>query len=174
VRWIGRRYGRRQDRRCAASWSPEDIAQRIQLDFADDPSNADFAPGDRRLLGQQQAGVLVTAGTRTKCPGMSPVTIWLEQLHGQVASPPCASVRHLDANLVAHGLAADHRPGANDIDVVDIRSGEALQQVTAVEGGWSLTLDGDQYGHSPGTRTTLPRPSYAPAGDLTARSPGGG
>ena len=38
VRWIGRRHGRRQDRRWAASWSPEQIAHRLQLDFADDPS----------------------------------------------------------------------------------------------------------------------------------------
>jgi IS30 family transposase len=38
VRWIGRRHGRRQDRRWAASWSPEQIAHRLQLDFPDDPS----------------------------------------------------------------------------------------------------------------------------------------
>src|SRR5919199_2565930 len=38
VRWIGRRHGRRQDRRWAASWSPEQIAHRVHLDFPDDPS----------------------------------------------------------------------------------------------------------------------------------------
>jgi len=38
VRWIGRRHGRRQDRRWAASWRPEQIAHRIQRDFPDDPS----------------------------------------------------------------------------------------------------------------------------------------
>src|ERR671932_1123856 len=38
VRWIGRRHGRRQDRRWAASWSPEQIAHRLLLDFPDDPS----------------------------------------------------------------------------------------------------------------------------------------
>jgi IS30 family transposase len=38
VRWIGRRHGRRQDRRWAASWSPEQIAHRLQLDFPDDAS----------------------------------------------------------------------------------------------------------------------------------------
>jgi IS30 family transposase len=38
VRWIGRRHGRRQDRRWAMSWSPEQIAHRLQLDFPDDPS----------------------------------------------------------------------------------------------------------------------------------------
>src|SRR5581483_1581729 len=36
VRWIGRRHGRRQDRRWALAWSPEQIAQRLPLDFPDD------------------------------------------------------------------------------------------------------------------------------------------
>ena len=38
VRWVGRRRGRRQDRRWAASWSPEQIANRLQVDFPDDES----------------------------------------------------------------------------------------------------------------------------------------
>ena len=38
VRWIGRRHGRRKDRRWACSWSPEQIANRLPLDFPDDPS----------------------------------------------------------------------------------------------------------------------------------------
>ncbi len=38
VRWIGRRHGRRQDRRWAAAWSPEQIAQRLAIDFPDDPA----------------------------------------------------------------------------------------------------------------------------------------
>jgi len=36
VRWIGRRHGRRQDRRWANSWSPEQISNRLRLDFPDD------------------------------------------------------------------------------------------------------------------------------------------
>jgi IS30 family transposase len=38
VRWIGRRHGRRQDRRWATSWSPEQIANRLPIDFPDDES----------------------------------------------------------------------------------------------------------------------------------------
>ena len=33
LRWVGRRHGRRQDRRWAASWSPEQIANRLRVDF---------------------------------------------------------------------------------------------------------------------------------------------
>jgi len=38
VRWIGRRHGRRQDRRWAKAWSPEQISGRLRLDFPDDES----------------------------------------------------------------------------------------------------------------------------------------
>jgi IS30 family transposase len=38
VRWIGRRHGRRQDRRWATAWSPEQIANRLPIDFPDDES----------------------------------------------------------------------------------------------------------------------------------------
>jgi IS30 family transposase len=38
VAWIGRRRGRRKDRRWARSWSPEQISNRLRLDFPDDES----------------------------------------------------------------------------------------------------------------------------------------
>ncbi len=36
VRFIGRRHGRRQDRRWAKSWSPEQISHRLRVDFPND------------------------------------------------------------------------------------------------------------------------------------------
>jgi IS30 family transposase len=38
VRFIGRRHGPRQDRRWAKSWSPEQITNRLRVDFPDDGS----------------------------------------------------------------------------------------------------------------------------------------
>ena len=38
VRWIGRRHGPRKDRRWGKSWSPEQISNRLRLDFPDDDS----------------------------------------------------------------------------------------------------------------------------------------
>jgi IS30 family transposase len=38
VRWIGRRHGRRKPRRWAAAWSPEQIANRLRIDFPEDGS----------------------------------------------------------------------------------------------------------------------------------------
>ena len=35
VRWIGRRHARRQDRRWALAWSPEQIANRLRVEFPD-------------------------------------------------------------------------------------------------------------------------------------------
>ncbi|MGI8559271.1 MAG: IS30 family transposase [Solirubrobacteraceae bacterium] len=38
VAWIGRRHGRRKDRRWAQSWSPEQISHRLRVEFPDDES----------------------------------------------------------------------------------------------------------------------------------------
>ena len=36
VKWVGRRHGQRADRRWAKSWSPEQISNRLRVDFPDD------------------------------------------------------------------------------------------------------------------------------------------
>ncbi|MHB1669152.1 IS30 family transposase [Thiomonas sp.] len=38
VAWSGRRHGRRQDRHWAIAWSPQQIANRLPIDYPDDPS----------------------------------------------------------------------------------------------------------------------------------------
>jgi IS30 family transposase len=38
VRWVGRRHGRRKDRRWGKAWSPEQISNRLRVDFPDDES----------------------------------------------------------------------------------------------------------------------------------------
>jgi IS30 family transposase len=38
VPWVGRRHGRREDRRWATSWSPEQISSRLRVDFPYDES----------------------------------------------------------------------------------------------------------------------------------------
>jgi IS30 family transposase len=38
VKWIGRRHGRRTDRRWTRAWSPEQISNRLRFDFPDDQS----------------------------------------------------------------------------------------------------------------------------------------
>lgn len=38
VKWVGRRHGRRQHRRWATAWSPEQISHRLRIDFPHDES----------------------------------------------------------------------------------------------------------------------------------------
>ena len=46
VAWKGRRQGRRQHRRWARAWSPEQIAQRLPIDFPDDTVDANQPRSD--------------------------------------------------------------------------------------------------------------------------------
>src|SRR5207244_10515197 len=68
VRWIGRRHGRRKDRRWARSWSPEQISARLLVEFPDDESMRISHEAIYRALYVQGRGALrreLTACLRT-------------------------------------------------------------------------------------------------------------
>jgi IS30 family transposase len=68
VRWIGRRHGRRKDRRWARAWSPEQIANRLPVEFPDDDSMRISHEAIYRALYVQARGALrreLTACLRT-------------------------------------------------------------------------------------------------------------
>jgi IS30 family transposase len=101
VRWIGRRHGRRQDRRWAASWSPEQIAHRLQLDFSDDPSMRISHEAIYQALFVQGRGALrreLTACLRT----------------GRALRVPRARTRGRGQNFVTDAVMIRERPGEAD------------------------------------------------------------
>jgi IS30 family transposase len=97
VRWIGRRHGRRKDRRWARSWSPEQIANRLRVEFADDDSMRISHEAIYQALYVQGRGALrreLTACLRT----------------GRALRVPRARTRRRDKAFVGPEIMISERP----------------------------------------------------------------
>jgi IS30 family transposase len=69
VKWIGRRHGRRKDRRWARSWSPEQISNRLGLNLPDDERYAYRTKAIYHALYIQGRGALRRELTACLCSG---------------------------------------------------------------------------------------------------------
>jgi IS30 family transposase len=101
VRWIGRRHGRRQDRRWAAAWSPEQIAHRLPVDFPDDASMRISHEAIYRALYVQGRGALrreLTACLRT----------------GRALRVPRARTRRTTRGFITDEVMISERPAEAD------------------------------------------------------------
>jgi IS30 family transposase len=97
VRWVGRRHGRRSDRRWARSWSPEQISGRLRIDFPDDESMRVSHEAIYQSLYVQGRGALrreLTACLRT----------------GRALRVPRARVRGRGKNFVSDEVMISQRP----------------------------------------------------------------
>lgn len=97
TRWIGRRHGPRKDRRWATSWSPEQIARRLPVDFPDDESMRISHEASYQALYVQGRGGLkreLTACLRT----------------GRALRVPRARARGRGKNLVTDEVRISQRP----------------------------------------------------------------
>lgn len=97
VRWIGRRHGRRQHRRWATAWSPEQIAKRLPIDFPDDQSMRVSHEAIYQALSIQSRGALrreLTACLRT----------------GRALRVPRARTRGRGKNFVTADVMINWRP----------------------------------------------------------------
>jgi IS30 family transposase len=97
VKWIGRRHGRRTDRRWARSWSPQQISNRLRLDFPDDESMRVSHEAIYQSLYVQGRGALrreLTACLRT----------------GRALRVPRARVRGRGKNFVTDEIMISQRP----------------------------------------------------------------
>jgi IS30 family transposase len=101
VRWIGRRHGRRQDRRWATSWSPEQIANRVRGDHPDDESMRISHEAIYQALYVQGRGALrreLAACLRT----------------GRALRVPRARTRERGKNFVSSEIMISERPAEAD------------------------------------------------------------
>jgi hypothetical protein len=97
VKWIGRRHGRRTDRRWARAWSPEQISNRLRLDFPDDESMRVSHEAIYQSLYVQRRGALrreLTACLRT----------------GRALRVPRARVRGRGKSFVTEEIMVSERP----------------------------------------------------------------
>jgi IS30 family transposase len=101
VRWIGRRHGRRKDRRWASAWSPEQIANRLRVDFPEDESMRISHEAIYQALYIQGRGALrreLTACLRT----------------GRALRVPRARTRGRGKKFVSPEVMISERPAEND------------------------------------------------------------
>ena len=97
VPWLGRRHGRRQDRRWATSWSPQQISNRLRLDFPDNESMRISHEAIYQSLYVQGRGALrreLTACLRT----------------GRALRVPRARTRERGKNFVSPEVMISERP----------------------------------------------------------------
>jgi IS30 family transposase len=101
VPWKGRRHGRRQDRRWATAWSPEQIARRLRLDFPDDETMRISPEAIYQALYVQSRGALrreLTACLRT----------------GRALRVPRARSRERGKSGIAPAILISQRPAEAD------------------------------------------------------------
>ncbi|WP_040637887.1 IS30 family transposase [Microvirga lotononidis] len=97
VAWKSRRHGKRQDRRWARAWSPEQIARRLPIDFPDDETMRISHEAIYQALFVQGKGALrreLTACLRT----------------GRVLRVPRARVRRRGKSFVSPEIMISQRP----------------------------------------------------------------
>src|SRR6202020_34182 len=106
VRWVGRRHGRRKDRRWGKAWSPEQISARLRLDFPDDESMRVSHEAIYQSLYVQGRGALrreLTACLRT----------------GRALRVPRARARSRGKGFITEeGMISDRPAGAQDAAVL--------------------------------------------------------
>lgn len=114
VPWIGRRHGRRADRRWARAWSPQQIANRLRVDFPEDESMRISHETIYQALYIQGRGALqreLTACLRT----------------GRALRVPRARTRARGRKFVRPEILIGHRPAeADDRTVAEHWEGDLI------------------------------------------------
>jgi hypothetical protein len=149
VRWIGRRHGRRKHRRWARSWSPEQITNRLRVDFPDDGSMRISHEAIYQALYVQGRGALrreLTACLRT----------------GRALRVPRARTRGRGKQFLTPEILISQRPA----EVAD-RAVPGHWEATS-SWGWAARRSGPWWNAAPGSRCCC----TCPACTATATRPG--